>query len=61
MFINKLLHLIIIDVFSKIGNRQVVENLFPGKMIYDLLESHHSWKFGSKGWEKKSSGKNKIY
>ena len=38
---NKLLNLIIIDSFSKIGNGQVVENLFPEKMIYDLLESHH--------------------
>ena len=27
--------------FSKIGNNQVVENLFPKKMNRDLLESHH--------------------
>ena len=27
--------------FSKIGNGQVVENLFPKKMKCDLLESHH--------------------
>ena len=27
--------------FSKIGNGQVVENLFPKKMNHDLLESHH--------------------
>ena len=41
IFINKLLYLIIINSFSKIGNGQVVENLFPKKMNRDLLESHH--------------------
>ena len=40
-FIKKWLNLIIIDSFSKIGNGQVVENLFSKKMIRDLLESHH--------------------
>ena len=30
----------IIDSFSKTGNGQVVENLFPEKMIHDLSESH---------------------
>ena len=60
IFINKLLHLIIIDLFSKIGNGQIVENLFPKKMIYDLSESHHFLKFGKKR-KKKSWFKNKIY
>ena len=32
--------MIIIDSFSKIGNSQVVQNLFPKKLIRDLLESH---------------------
>ena len=36
IFINKLLNLIIIDSFSKIGNGQVADNLFSGKMIYNL-------------------------
>ena len=39
--------------FWKIGNGQVVENLFPAKMIRDLSESHYFWKFGIKRWEKK--------
>ena len=34
--------------FSKIGNGQVVENLFPKKLNRDLLESHHFFKFSSK-------------
>ena len=34
--------------FSKIGNCQVVENLFPQKMNRDLLESHNFLKFGMK-------------
>ena len=37
----KLLNFIIIDSFSKIGNSNVVEILFHGKMIHDLYESHH--------------------
>ena len=41
MFINKLLNLIIIDSFSKIGDGQVVANPFPEKVIEDLLELHH--------------------
>ena len=41
MFVNKLLYLIIIDLFSKIGNGQVVENPFPKKIIHDLSESQH--------------------
>ena len=36
-----MLYLMIIDLFSKIGNGQIVENLFPKKMIHDLSESHH--------------------
>ena len=36
------------NLFSKIGNGQVVENLLPKKMNRDLLESHHFLKFGSK-------------
>ena len=31
----------IINSISKIGNGQVVENLFSKKMNRDLLESHH--------------------
>ena len=41
IFINKLLYLIIINSISKIGNGQVVENLFPNKMNRDSLESHN--------------------
>ena len=41
IFINKLLYFIIIDLFPKIGNGQVVENPFPKKMIHDVSESHH--------------------
>ena len=48
IFINKLLYLVIINSISKIGNGQVVENLFPKKMNRDLSESHHFQKFGSK-------------
>ena len=48
IFINKLLNLIIFDKFSKIGDGQVVENLFLEKMIRNLLESHHFFKFGKK-------------
>ena len=29
------------DSFLKTGNCQVVENLFPEKMIHDSLESYH--------------------
>ena len=36
IFINKLLNLIIIDLFSKIRNGQVVENIFLDKMILHL-------------------------
>ena len=36
-----MLYMIIIDSFSKIGNGKVVEILFPGKMIDDLLELRH--------------------
>ena len=53
IFINKLLNLIIIDLFPKFGNGPVVEHLFPKKIIHDLLESDHFFKFGSKQWEKK--------
>ena len=38
IFINKLLNLIIIYSFSKIGNVQVVENLLLGNVIHNLLE-----------------------
>ena len=31
----------IIDSFSKIEKGQIVENLFPEKIIRDLLELHH--------------------
>ena len=48
IFINKFLNLVIVDSFSKIGNGQVVENLFLEKVICNLLESHHSLKFGKK-------------
>ena len=41
IFIKKLQYLIIIYSISKIGNGQVVENLFPKKINRDLLESHH--------------------
>ena len=41
IFINKLLYLIIINSISKIGNGQVVENLFSKRMNRDLLESHN--------------------
>ena len=41
IYINKLLYLIIINSISKIGNCQVIENLFSEKMNRDLLESHH--------------------
>ena len=40
VFIKKLLNLII-DLFSKIGNGQVVENLFSEKMIHYLSESNY--------------------
>ena len=40
IFINKLLYSIIINSISKIGNGQVVENLFSKKMKHNLLESH---------------------
>ena len=44
----------IIDSFSNIGNAQVVENLFPERMIRDLLESNYLKKFVStKQYEKK--------
>ena len=36
-----MLDLIIIHSFLKIGNSQIVEDLFPKKMIHDLLELHH--------------------
>ena len=29
------------NLFLKIGNGQVVDNLIPEKMNHDLLESHH--------------------
>ena len=48
IFVNKLLNFIKIDSFSKIGNGQVIENLFLEKMIRHLLESHNFQKFGSK-------------
>ena len=41
------------NLFSKIGNGEVVENLFSEKMIHDLLESHNFLKFGEKRYEKK--------
>ena len=59
ILINKLLNLVIISSFQKSGNGQGVENLFPEKMIRDLLKSHHFLKFGMKRLEK-SSGKNKF-
>ena len=36
------------NLFSKIGNGQVVENIFPKRMNRDLLESHHFYKFDLK-------------
>ena len=51
MFINKLLNLIIIDLFAKVGNIQVVENIFPDKMIHNLSKSHHFLKFCKKLYE----------
>ena len=41
IFLNKLLNLIIINSVSKTENGQVVENLFPEKMIHNSLESQH--------------------
>ena len=38
----------IIYSFSEIGKGQVVENLFPEKMIRDFAESHYFQKFGKK-------------
>ena len=52
-FLNKLLNLMIINSFSKIGNGQVVENLFLQKVICNLLKSHNFLKFGKKRYEKK--------
>ena len=48
IFINKLLNLIVIYSFSKIGNGYVVGNLFPKTMNRDLLESHNFLKFVKK-------------
>ena len=48
IFINEVLNLIIIYLFSKIRNGQVVENLIFEKMIRNLLESHNFLKFGKK-------------
>ena len=47
------------NLFSKIGNGQVVENLFPEQMIYEISESHHFFKFDKKRYEKKALA-NKI-
>ena len=46
--IKKLLNLTIIYLLSKIEDDQVLKNLFPVKMIDDLLKSHHFLKFVSK-------------
>ena len=54
-----MLILIIIDWFSKIGNGQVVEILFPEKITHDISESQHFLKFGKKQYGKKSL-KNQI-
>ena len=43
-----MLYLIIINSISKIGNGQVVENLFSKKMNHNLFESHNFQKFDSK-------------
>ena len=59
MFINKLLNFIIIDLFPKIGNGQVAENVLLEKMIRDLLESHNFENFVQSD-KKKHSGENKI-
>ena len=42
IFVNKLLYLIIINLISKIGNGQVVENIFfiGSKIIYFCLRSN---------------------
>ena len=48
IFIIKILNLIITNLFSIIGNCQVVGNLFPEKIISNLLETHHFLKFISK-------------
>ena len=52
IFINKLLNLIIIDLFLKIEDRQIVENLFSEWVIHDFSKSHHFQKFGKKQCEK---------
>ena len=36
------------EFISKNSERKFVKILFPGKMISDLLESHHFIKFGMK-------------
>ena len=36
------------NLFLKIRNGEVVENLFSEKMIHDLLESHNFLKFDKK-------------
>ena len=41
------------NLFWKIKNCQFVENLFPEKMIRELLESCYFLKFGLKRYEKK--------
>ena len=59
IFINKLLHLIIINSISKIENGYIAENLFPKKMNCDLLESHHFLNL-ARSDKKIILGKNKI-
>ena len=61
IFINKLLNLMIIYLYPKIRNGQVVENLFPEKMTRDIrLESHYFWKFGIRLLGKKLQAKIKF-
>ena len=48
IFIKKVLNLIIIDSFSKIGNGQVVENIFIRKISYDSRNFNHFQKIGKK-------------
>ena len=55
------MNFIIIDLFSKIVNCQVVENVFLEKMICDSLKNHIIFKNLAQRDKKKSPGKNKVY
>ena len=50
------------NLFSKIGNGQVIENLFPEKMIHDSLEWYHFlYNNLTRSDKRKSSDNNTIY